>query len=538
MSSSSSRALSSRRLVLAALTVVLGFLASGALGFVRLGVVAAQFGTSAALDAFTASQRLPEVLFVLVAGGALGSSFIPIYARVRQQDEEAAWRLASAVMTLASAAAALLGLFVALLAEPIMSLLLAGSPPDMQRLAAELTRLQMPTPFIFTISGLLMGLLQAHGRFLLPSLAISMNNVGIMIGALLIAPALPPAEGLAQVGPNNVYGLAWGALLSALLHLAVQLPALPRIKARLRPLFAPRLEGVGRVLTLMLPRVLGLGVTQVNYLVNIILASRMAEGSLAALSVAFSLMFFALGIIAQSVGSAVFPTLAALRAEGDMDGFRARLLGAVRAVVFLSLPATAVCVVLGAPLLSLFERGEWTPTSTQATAWALAFYGLGMVGFALLEVFSRAFYALEDTWTPVAVGTLAMLSNIALSLLLVQVVGNPDELARGAFGGLALANSLTTLAEAALLWALLDQRIGGLGLRSQATGLGAFLARSAGATLGYAIVMAWLAQALPLHGVALGLAAFGLGGVAFFGLALILGIDEARSVPRRLLRRS
>jgi putative peptidoglycan lipid II flippase len=535
--SAASRALSSRQLALAALTIVLGFLASGLLGFVRLGVVAAQFGTSAALDAFTASQRLPELLFVLVAGGALGSSFIPIYARTRQHDEDAAWELASAVMTLASAAAALLGLLIALLAEPIMGLLLAGRPPEMQRLAAELTRLQMPTPFIFTISGLLMGLLQAHGRFLLPSLAISMNNIGIMIGALFIAPALPPAEGLAQVGPNNVYGLAWGALLSALLHLAVQLPALPRIKARLRPLFAPRLEGVGRVLALMLPRVLGLAVTQINYLVNIVLASRMAEGSLAALSVAFSLMFFALGIIAQSVGSAVFPTLAALRAEGDMEGFRLRLLGAARAVIFLALPATAVCLVLGVPLLSLFERGEWTADSTQATAWALAFYGLGMAGFALLEVFSRAFYALEDTWTPVGVGLLAMLSNIALSLLLVNVVGRPDELARGAFGGLALANSLTTLAEAALLWALLGRKIGGLGLRANPA-LAAFLGRSLVAALGSGLLMLVLSQALPLEGLALGLVALSAGGAAFFGLALALGIEEARSIPRRFLRRS
>ncbi|HEX2907506.1 MAG TPA: lipid II flippase MurJ, partial [Phototrophicaceae bacterium] len=324
-----SRALSNRQVARAALVVILGFLASGVLGFIRVLIVSRQFGTSEALDAFYAAQQIPELIFVLVAGGALGSSFIPIYAKLREEDEEQAWRLASGVMTLAALAAGVLGLLVIILAPWLVgSVLLPGRSPEAQALTINLTRLMMVTPFIFSISGLVMGILQSHGVFLLPALAISMNNIGIMIGALLLAPALPPVSGVAQVGNANVYGLAYGAILSAGLHLAVQVPGLFQIRARLRPLPDPRISGVVRVLALMGPRVLGLAVVQVNFFVNIILTAPMIEGSYTALRTAFTLMFSVLGIIAQSVGSAVFPTLSALAAADDLPGFKDRLAAA------------------------------------------------------------------------------------------------------------------------------------------------------------------------------------------------------------------
>src|SRR5690606_569481 len=275
----------------------------------------------------------PELIFVLVAGGALGSSFIPVFARLRERDdaEYSAWRLASAVMTLSALAAGVLSLIVVLLAPFIVSNLLApGAEPEVQALTADLMRIMMVTPFVFSISGLLMGILHAHQLFLLPSLAISMNNIGLIIGALVIARLLPAGSGVEQVGDSNVYGLAYGAALSAFLHLAVQLPGLRQMDARLRPLFDWRIPGVMEVLRLMGPRVLGLAVVQINFVVNAVFTSGMISGSAAALATAFTLMFFALGIIGQSLGSAVFPSLSALAAAGDMDGFKDRLATALR----------------------------------------------------------------------------------------------------------------------------------------------------------------------------------------------------------------
>ena len=436
------------------------------------------------MDAFLAAQQIPELIFTLVAGGALGSSFIPIYAQRRATDEDEAWRLASAVMTLASLAAGIFGLLVAIFANPIVEyILLADSAPELQALTADMMRMMMVTPFIFSISGLIMGILQSHGLFLLPSIAISMNNIGIMFGAIFLAPLLISEPYTAtdiianssaltignlntlpidQVGNASVYGLAYGAVLSAFLHLLVQIPGLFSIKAKLRFLPSRTIEGVSDVIKLMGPRVLGLGVVQINFLVNIILATNMASGSLTALRTAFTLMFFALGIIGQSVGSALFPTLSALFAEHDMEGFKDRLASGMRSVLFLAFPATVAFIVMGEPIVSIFERGQWTLESTQGTAWALAFYATGIAGFVLLEILSRAFYALSDTWTPVLIGIGAMLSNIVLSLIFIQFIGNPNDLARGSFAGLALANALTTLIESLILWWIMSRRVGGI----------------------------------------------------------------------------
>lgn len=524
-----SKALSNRQIARAALVVLGGFVASGLLGMVRTAVFSSTFGTSAELDAFYAAQRIPEMLFTLVAGGALGSSFIPVFSRfLAADDDNGAWRLASAVMTLSMLAAALLAIIIALLAPVLVpALLVPGATPEQQALTTSLTQLMLVTTVIFSISGLLMGILNAHQLFLLPALALSMNNIGLIFGALVLTRM--------GDGSPDVYGLAWGAVLGASLHLIVQLPGLPRVKARLRPLLDWRTPGAREVLVLMGPRVLGLAVVQINFAVNIAFASSMADGSLVALNTAWFLMFFTLGIIAQSVGTAVFPSLAALAAENDMDGYRDRLASALRSVLFLAFPASVGLIVLGGPVVNvLFERGAWTSESTAATAWALSFFALGIAGHAGLEVLSRAFYALADTWTPVRIGIAAMIGNITLSVIFIQFIGNPDDLARGPFAGLALANSLTTLLEAAALWWLLRRRAGGIN--------DAYIVRGASRALVAALGMGaavWTVTTLLADSRALVTTAAGIstGGAVFFGLALLLGIDEARSLPRMLLRR-
>lgn len=551
-----SRALSNAQIIRAAAVVLVGFLASGVLGVMRTAVFSATFGTSAELDAFYAAQRIPEMLFTLVAGGALGSSFIPVFSRFRAADDDAhAWRLASAVMSLSALAAAVLALVI-VLAAPVLvpALLVPGKPEPQQALTTSLTQLMLITTVIFAVSGLMMGILNAHQRFLLPALAMSMNNIGLIFGAVAITRLLPPRVAVfpyifdffrsdsvltsmlnwsvGDLTKVNIYGLALGAILGALLHLLIQLPGLPAVKARLRFLLDWRIEGVREVLVLMGPRVLGLAVVQINFAVNIAFASTMVEGSLTALNTAWFLMFFTLGIIAQSMGTAVFPSLSALVAENDMDGFRQRLASAMRSVLFLSFPATVGLVVLGVPLVgTLFERGEWTRISTEATAWALAFFALGIVGHALLEVLSRAFYALHDTWTPVRIGIISMVSNIILSIIFIQFVGDPNALSRGAFAGLALANSVTTLLEGAALWWLMRRRIGSLRDRYILEGAGRTLL--AALLMGAGVLLA-AGQVGDMH-YTVRLFVGGLTGIIlFFVLAVILRLDEVNILLRRL----
>ena len=540
MSASGNRALDNRQVSEKALIVLVGFLASGVLGLLRIAVVGAQFGTGAANDAFAAAQQLPETVFVLVAGGALGSSFIPVFARFRERDEAQAWRLASAVMTCSAASAALFGVLVALFAPQLVGqALFIDRPPAQQQLVVDMVRLMMITPVIFSVSGLIMGILQAHAAFWLPAAAISMNNIGIIIGALVLAPALPSHPDVGQVGALNIMGLAYGAVLSAILHLLVQLPGLFKIRARLRLLLSLRVPGLLDVLKLMGPRVLGLAVVQINFYVNIRFASGMVDGSVVALRYAFMLCFFVLGMIGQSQASAVFPTLAALRAQGDFSGFRDRLAAAMRNVLYLSFPAAALLIVLGEPLVSLLQRGAWTGESTRAVAWALSFYALGLGGFALLEVLSRAFYALEDSRTPVLAGICAMLGNIALNIVFIQFIGDPDSLARGPFAGLALANALTTIVEALVLWRLLRRRLAASAAAPDLQDREIML--SATGSFALSLIMAGTIALLAAHFPAGGwlTSAVGLlaGAAIFFGGGYLLDVSETRTLLAPLLHR-
>ncbi|NOG49530.1 MAG: oligosaccharide flippase family protein [Chloroflexi bacterium] len=188
-----------------------------------------------------------------------------------------------------------------------------------------------------------------------------MYNLGLIFGALVLTRIIPTDSGpfaYASQSGANVYGLAFGAILGALMHLAVQVPGLVRVRAKIRPLLRFDVEGSGHVLRLMLPRVLGLAVTQINFLVNVFFATRMAEGSNSAMNVAWFMMFFALGVIAQSAGTAVFPTLSKLADERDFDGYSGRLADALRGVAFLAIPASVGLIVLGGPVIALlFERG-------------------------------------------------------------------------------------------------------------------------------------------------------------------------------------
>jgi putative peptidoglycan lipid II flippase len=400
-------------------------------------------------------------------------------------------------------------------------------------------------------------LLQSHNLFTLPALAISMNSVGLIVGAVILAPMLKVGASIAQVGPNNIYGLAWGAVLSAILYLIVQLPGLRQLRAPLRPIFDWRVPGVVSVLRLMVPRMVGLAVVQINFIVNVTLAGMMANGSITALQTAWTLMFTSLGVIAQAISSALFPSLAALHSEGDIVGFKDRLSGAMRTVLFLALPAAVAFIVFGRPIVQIFERGNWTPVSTAATSWALGFYAVGLAGFALLEVLSRAFYARGDTRTPVVIGVMAMLSNIVLSVLFVAMYNaqnpvtllsyieyrltgtvfmasfGPNQLAHGPFGYLALANALTTLVEAAVLWWMMRRRIGDMGDRS--IFMATFKAGIAACVMGLVLIVIqrWREETglitLILGGI--------IGGGVFFVLSAALGLPEARSVPAIILRR-
>jgi putative peptidoglycan lipid II flippase len=491
------------------------FVVSRALGLLREMVISHQFGTGGELDAYLAAFRLPDILFQIVAGGALASAFIPTFATyLARDDTRGAWRLASAVINLVLILTTVLGALGVLLAPWLVRAVIApGFDPARQALTASLMRLMLVTPLIFGVSGVVMGILNARQHFLLPALAPIAYNLGIIAGAILLAPAM------------GVRGLALGVIAGALGHLLVQVPGLVRHGMRYTATLGLRSRGVREVGRLMLPRVLGLAAVQINFLVNTILASGLATGSLAALNYAWLLMLLPQGVFAQAVATAAFPTFSTQAARGQRAEMRSTLAATLRAVLYLALPAAVGLIVLRVPLVQLvFQRGAFTSTSTQMVALALALYALGLPAHSVVEVVVRAFYAVHDTKTPVLVGMAAMGLNVVLSLGFIAAFG---ALGWMPHGGLALSNSLATTAEMAVLLGLVRRQLGGL----EGGRIAASLARTglAAGVMGLAAgALAWLLDGYGAW-LAGGLAA--VIGVGVYGaVSLALGAPEPRAV--------
>jgi putative peptidoglycan lipid II flippase len=405
---------------------------------------------------------------------------------------------------------------VAALAAPwlVSNILAPGFGPEQQALTVSLMRWMLISTVVFGVSGIVMGVLNSFQHFLLPALAPLIYNLSIIAAALFLAPSL------------GVYALVLGVVAGSLLHLDVQLFGLWWYGARYRATLGLRDPNVREVGRLMAPRVLGLAVVQINFWVNTLLASRLAVGSISALNYAWLLMLLPQGIVAQAAATAAFPTFAALEAHGRYDELRHTVSNTLRGVLFLTIPAAAGLFVWRVPLIRLLlERGEFTARSTEMTAVALAFYAFGLIGHSVVEIVARAFYALHDTRTPVAVGVGAMGLNVLLSVLLIVPLQH---------AGLALANTLATSIEMVLLIWPLARRLGGLEWEQLAT----TVVRSAAATLVMALPLAWVAErwsgAWP---VLVGVAGLVGAGALYLGMAIILRMPEVQVIrqlrPRR-----
>lgn len=500
---------------------MLAFLLTQLLGLLRGVLIYRAFGTSAGLDSFNAANRVSELLFNLVAGGALGSAFIPTFTGLLARKEHApAWKLASAVANLLLAVLSLLAALGAVFAPQIVRhglyLLAPGESPGQEALTVQLLRILMPTVVIFGLSGLVMGILNAHQRFWLPAVAPAMYSLGQIGGVLL----LPESWGIQR--------LAYGALAGAFMHLAIQLPQLPGLRGRYTPTLGLGMAEVREVIALMGPRVLGAAVVQVNFVVNTIIALSLPEGSVSAVSLAFMWMMMPEVAIAQSVAVAAMPTFSAQAALGRLDDLRASLAGSLRGVILLALPASLGLILLREPLIRLLYEhgGAFTGRSTQMVAWALLWYAAGLLGHSLLEVIVRAFYALHDTRTPVAVGVAAMTLNVGASFALTAWFGRLGWMPHG---GLALANSAATFIEMGVLLALLRRRLNGLGGGRVASALGQAALGSLALAAG---VWAWLTWGGGLPDWLLAAGGAGLGAGLYAAALALLRVPELGALWR------
>lgn len=439
-----------KQIARAAGTVMIAILFGQIAGLVRGILVARTFGASPELDAFFAANRVSETLFLLVAGGALGSAFIPMFTGLLARDDKvSAWRLASSIANAVTLTLCLLAALIAFFAPQVVHYTLGLSKdPEIFALTISLLRIQLISTILFGLGGLIVGILNAHQIFLVPALTPAMYQLGIIFGAVFLSPMM------------GIYGLAWGVVIGALLYLLVLLPTLFKQKGSYTFTLDFNNPNTRQVFLLMGPRLLGVAVVQLNFWVNLRLASQMPFGSITGLNYGFSLMLMAQAVIAQSVAIAVMPTFSAQHALGQNDEMRASLASTLRGVIFLALPASIGLILLREPLISmLYQRGEFDARAVQLVAWALLWYAAGMVGHSIMEILTRAFYAQHDTRTPVMIGMVAMGLNVVLSIIFAKLFASIGWMPHG---GLALANSFATALEAAVLFIVMRKRLNGI----------------------------------------------------------------------------
>jgi len=480
-----SAATPNRQIARAAGTVMAAIIIGQLAGLVRGMLVAQTFGAAPQLDAFFAANRVSETLFLLIAGGALGSAFIPTFTGLLARNERAAaWRLAASLANAVTLVLSLLAILSAVFAPHIVRYALApglSTDPELFALTVSLLRVQVIASVLFGLGGLVVGVLNAHQVFLIPALTPAMYQLGIIFGTVVLAPWM------------GIHGLAWGVVVGAVLYLLLQLPTLLKLIPDLRALIIDRFSlgvhdpNVRQVLILMGPRMLGVAVVQLNFWVNTWLASQMTPGSVTGLYYGFSIMLMAQAAIAQSVAIAAMPTFSAQHALGRHSEMRTSLAAALRGVILLAVPASLGLILLREPLVSLlYQRGEFDERSVQLVAWSVLWYAAGLVGHSIMEVLTRAFYAQQDTKTPVLIGAAAMGLNVLFSFGFSSFF---EQIAWMPHGGLALANSLATALEGAALFLVMRSRLKGIEGGFLAQGLGA--AAVAAVAMGLGVVL-WL----------------------------------------------
>ncbi len=512
-----------RQIARAAGTVAAAMVISQITGLISTSLVGSTFGSGIESEAYFAGNRFAEILFNLMAGGALGSAFIPTFTGLLAQEQRGrAWKLASSIANLVLLVLTTVAILSWVFARPIVDHVLApGFDAAKAELTAQMLRIQLPSAIIFGLSGLVMGILNAHQRFLLPALAPAMYRLGIIFGTLVLSKSM------------GIAGAAWGVVIGSALHLVIQIPHLVRLPGRSMSLSLgmdmPEVREVGR---LMAPRLLGVAVVQLNFWLNTYLASFQPQGSLAAITYAFPLMIMPEAAIAQSIAIAALPTFSAQAARGKLEEMRSSLTATLRGVLLLALPASLGLILLRVPLVNLvYQRDAFTAESTAMVAWALLWYAAGLVGHSVVEIVSRAFYALHDTKTPVFVGVGAMGLNLAFSLLFTWLFARLGWMPHG---GLPLANSLATFLEMGALLVLMRRKLNGLFDRSVLV----MLLKAAVAVLGMSAALWGWITLQPGGSLITTLGGVLLGGIVYIGLLALLRMDELKrgwSFARRFL---
>lgn len=408
-------------------------------GLARDRIIAATFGAGDITDIYFASFRLPDLIFSTLILGAFSSAFIPVFIKWLKKDEPEAFRIASSIMNILVLVLAVLAGIFFIFTPRLTPLIAPGFDLGKQESVVVLTRIMLLSIIFFGASNVLSGMLNSFKRFVAYSLAPIFYNLGIIAGVLFFVPMW------------GVRGLAWGMVLGSFLHLLIQVPAIIKSGFRWQPYLSLKHEAVRRIGLLMLPRTFGLAAGQVNQVVINIIASTLTVGSVAVFNFAFNLQSFPIGVFAISLAIASFPYFSESAALEDKREFIGHFSLTLRRILFLIIPASVFILLLRAQVVRLIlGAGNFDWQDTVMTLETLGYFSLSLFAQAMIPLLARAFYAFQDTRTPVLVSLVSVLINIFGGVYFSRFLG---------VAGLALAFSLASIANVILLFVILKIKL-------------------------------------------------------------------------------
>ena len=481
-------------------------------------VIGTSFGATAELDTFFAAFRIPDLIFQLVAAGALSSALIPVIAGLLETDTEShAWRVASSVVNVMLAVLLVLAVVAFVTAPILVPWITPGFSEAQWAQTVDLTRLMLLSPILLALGSFATSLLNAKNRFGAAAAAPIVYNLAIIGAAILLKPSF------------GIYSLAIGVVAGSICHLGIQLLPLRQTGFR----WSPRIDlgdPLARLaLVLLVPRAVGLGASQLTFLVATSLASNLGAGAVSAFSIAFSVFQIPIGVIGIPIGVVMLPSMSRDLARGDVASYVSLVGRALRLILWVMLPLAALTIVLRSEIVTLlFGYGRFDEHGVALTAAVLMCLSFALASESLIAILARAFYASRDTLTPVLAAVLAVVINVSLAVLLVGPLG---------LAGVGVAIAVGSWIEVCLLLVVLTRRIGGFEFgelaRSGAVALIGAIAAGAVAALTMTVASSAVGAEPPRPVLLVELAlATGLAGLVYIGLSRALRIPELGTIVR------
>lgn len=524
--------LSAKRLIRSTLVVMIGFLATKLVSLGQVVILADRFGTSADQDTYVTASLIPDNIIRLIGVGAVSVAFIPLFSGLlNRRDGEGAWRLASQVFNTMLIISVVLGAFVFVTAPFwVREILAPGFDSGEVKQTVELLRILLITVMIFPLSSLFTGVLNGHNHFLLPVLAPIFYDLGLLFGVIVFT------------GPLGIYGVAWGTVIGAVLHMAIQIPGLFRFKAKWSPQLGWNDPQLRNVVRLLIPRILASGLFAINLFAISNIASRLGEGAISAFGWGVRIMDIPEALIGTAMAFVIFPSLAALTELGDVEQRRKMFSQAVRFILVGCIPAGAGMILIGRPAVQILFTD---PDEARLVYAVVQIMGLALVFQAVHEVVTRAFYAMQDTLTPLIVSAVATVTTVIVVVVCYLIYRNVDGISLYSpigVGGPAIGYLVSFLVELGLMTWILKRRWQDIDESRIQTAIYRTLAATVIMAIPVFLVDYALANSIfEGTGRFAGLARAGVGGVVggiFFLIgALIFKVEEIRQLPD-LLRRS